>query len=199
LTVSILMKEEIIIKNISKHITLDEEERKYFMSVLHYKKLERGKNLLNFGEIAKSQFFVIDGCLRNYSIDEEGKEHVIAFAPKDWWISDLYSYLTETPAEYTIDALIPTEVFEITKRDMEEVYVRIPKFERFFRILFQNAIVNQMRRIRQVLSVPAEERYKVFIKQYPGIYEQIPLKYIASYLGISPEFLSKIRNKIAHS
>jgi CRP-like cAMP-binding protein len=121
------------------------------------------------------------------------------FAPTDWWISDLYSYITEAPAENIIDALIPTEVFEISKIDMEGVYIRIPKFERFFRILFQNAIVNQMKRIGQVISVPAEERYKGFIKQYPGIYEQIPLKYIASYLGMSPEFLSKIRNKIAHT
>jgi CRP-like cAMP-binding protein len=193
------MKEEAIIKNISKHITLDEEEKKYFESLLHYRKLEKGDILLNFGDIAKNQYFVIDGCLRNYSIDENGKEHIIAFACKDWWISDLYSYITETPSEYIIDALIPTEVFEIRKRDMEEVYTRIPKFERFFRILFQNSMVNQMRRIRQVISVPAEERYKVFIKQYPGIYEQIPLKHIASYLGISPEFLSKIRNKIAHT
>ncbi len=193
------MKEEAIIKNISKYITLDEDETKYFISILHYKKLEKGKVILKYGEIAKSQYFVIDGCLRNYSIDEDGKEHIIAFAPKDWWISDLYSYITEVPSEYIIDALIPTEVIEICKTDMEEVYARIPKFERFFRILFQNSIVNQMRRIRQVLSIPAEERYKVFIKQYPGIYEQIPLKYIASYLGISPEFLSKIRNKIAHA
>jgi CRP-like cAMP-binding protein len=193
------MKEEAIIKNISRHIKLDDEEKKYFESILHYKKLERGKVLLNYGEICKSEYFVIDGCLRNYSIDKEGKEHIIAFAPADWWTSDLYSYITETPAEHIIDALIPTEVFEIRKRDMEEVYQRIPKFERFFRILFQHSIVNQMSRIRQVMSVPAEERYKVFIKQYPGIYEQIPLKYIASYLGISPEFLSKIRNKIAHT
>lgn len=193
------MKEETIIKNISKHITLDEEEKKYFEGILHYKKLERGKVLLMHGDIARNQYFVIEGCLRNYSVDENGKEHIIAFAPTDWWISDLYSYITETPAEHIIDALIPTEVFEISKRDMEEVFIRIPKFERFFRILFQNAMVNQMRRIGQVISVPAEERYKAFIKQYPGIYEQIPLKHIASYLGMSPEFLSKIRNKIAHS
>lgn len=193
------MKEETIIKNISKHITLNEEEKKYFLSILHYKKLKKGEVLLKYGEIPKSQFFVIDGCLRNYSIDEEGKEHIITFACKDWWISDLYAYITETPAEHTIDALIPTEVFEIMKWDMEEVFERIPKFERFFRILFQNSIVNQMRRIKQSMSVPAEERYIDFIKQYPDIYAQIPLKYIASYLGISPEFLSKIRNKIAHS
>jgi CRP-like cAMP-binding protein len=193
------MKEEAIIKNISKHISLDEEEKKYFLSILHYKKLEKGTVLLNYGEIAKSQYFVIDGCLRNYSIDEDGKEHVIAFATKDWWLSDLYSYITETPAEQAIDALVPTEVFEIMKWDMEKVFEQIPKFERFFRILFQNAMVSQMRRIRQGMSVPAEERYMEFIKQYPGIFQQIPLKHIASYLGISPEFLSKIRNKIAHS
>ncbi len=193
------MKRRPIIKNIAKHITLDDDEKEYFLSILHYKKLERGKVLLSYGEIAKSQFFVIDGCLRNYSIDEQGKEHIIAFACKDWWLSDLYSYITETPAEHSIDALIPTEVFEIMKWDMEKVFERIPKFERFFRILFQNSMVSQMSRIRQVISVPAEERYKVFIKQYPGIYEQIPLKHIASYLGISPEFLSKIRNKIAHT
>lgn len=193
------MKEEAIIKNISRYITLDEDERKYFESILHYRKLAKGKILLHHGEIAQSQYFVISGCLRNYSVDEDGKEHIIAFAPADWWISDLYSYITETPAEQVLDALIPTEVFEICKKDMEEVYIRIPKFERFFRILFQNSIVNQMRRIKQVMSVPAEERYKVFIKQYPGILREIPLKYIASYLGMSPEFLSKIRNKIAHT
>lgn len=193
------MKEEAIIKNISKHISLDEEEKKYFLGILHYKKLEKGTVLLNYGEIAKSQYFVIDGCLRNYSIDEDGKEHIIAFATKDWWLSDLYSYITETPAEQAIDALVETEVFEIMKWDMEKVFERIPKFERFFRILFQNAMVSQMRRIRQGMSVPAEDRYMEFIKQYPGIFQQIPLKHIASYLGISPEFLSKIRNKIAHS
>lgn len=193
------MKEETIIKNISKHITLTEEEKEYFIGILHYKKIERGKILLMHGDIARNQYFVIEGCLRNYSVDENGKEHIIAFACKDWWISDLYSYITETPTEHIIDAIIPTEVFEISKKDMEDVYIRIPKFERFFRILFQNAIVNQLSRIRQVISVPAEDRYKAFIKQYPGIYEQIPLKHIASYLGISPEFLSKIRNKIAHT
>jgi CRP-like cAMP-binding protein len=192
-------KKEIIIKNISRYITLNHEEREYFESILHYRKLAKGKILLHHGEIAQSQYFVISGCLRNYSMDEDGKEHIITFAIADWWISDLYSYITETPAEQILDALIPTEVFEICKKDMEEVYVRIPKFERFFRILFQNAIVIQMRRIRQVMSIPAEERYKVFIKQYPGIFREIPLKYIASYLGISPEFLSKIRNKIAHT
>jgi CRP-like cAMP-binding protein len=193
------MKEEVILKNIAKNIKLDEKEKEYFVNLLHYKKLKKGEILLNYGEVCKYNYFVISGCLRNYSIDEYGSEHIIAFAPTDWWTSDLYSYLAEVPSEYIIDALLPTEVFEIKKEDMEEIYVHIPKFERMFRILFQNALLNHLHRIKQIMSIPAEERYQYFIKRYPNIYSEIPLKYIASYLGISPEFLSKIRNKIAHS
>ncbi len=193
------MKEETILNNICKHIKLDAKEKEYFVSLLHYKKLKKGEMLLKYGEICKNNYFVISGCLRNYTIDEYGHEHILAFAPTDWWTSDLYSYLTASPSENIIDALVPTEIFEIRKEDMEKVFVRIPKFERFFRILFQNAIVNHLHRIKQIMSIPAEERYQYFIKRYPNIFNEIPLKYIASYLGISPEFLSKIRNKIAHS
>lgn len=193
------MKEESILKNISKHITLDEKEKEYFVGLLHYRKLKKGEIILKYGEVCKNNYFVISGCLRNYTIDEYGREHIIAFAPTDWWTSDLYSYITETPSEHTIDALLPTEIFEIRKEDMENVFTHIPKFERFFRILYQNAMVNHLHRIRQIMSIPAEDRYQYFIKRYPSIYSEIPLKYIASYLGISPEFLSKIRNKIAHS
>lgn len=193
------MKEEVIFTNIARHIKLNEEEKKYFQSILIYKQLKKGKVLLKYGEICKYQYFVISGCLRNYSIDEYGKEHVMMFAPANWWTSDLYSYVTGLPTEFIIDALVDTEVFEISKEDMENVYERIPKFERFFRIQFQNAIVKDSKRINAAMSVPAEERYQAFIKQYPDIYQQIPLKHIASYLGISPEFLSKIRNKLAHA
>jgi len=194
-----MINEDAILKNIAKHINLTKEEKEFFISILQYRKFEKGEIVLNYGEICKQQYFVISGCLRNYSIDEYGKEHVMMFAQTDWWTSDMYSYVTETPAENIIDALVDTEVFEIKKEDMEKVYERVPKFERFFRILFQNAIVNNTRRISMGMSVPAEERYTAFIKQYPAIYKHIPLKHIASYLGISPEFLSKIRNKLAHS
>ena len=171
------MKEEAIIKNISKHITLDEEEKKYFISILHYKKLERGKILLMHGDVARSQYFVISGCLSVIILLMKMAKNILLLLHLPIGGFLIYTVIiTETPAEHIIDTLIPTEVFEISKSDMEEVYVRIPKFERFFRILFQNAIVSQMSRIRQVISVPAEERYKAFIKQYPGIYEQIPLK-----------------------
>ena len=193
------MKEEAILKNIARHIKLDEKEKEYFKTFLLYKQLKKGEVVLHYGEICKQQYFVISGCLRNYSIDEYGKEHVMMFASADWWTSDMYSYVTGMPAEFIIDALMDTEVFQITKEGMEKVYEEIPKFERFFRLLFQNAIVNNSKRMNSAMSIPAEERYQAFIKQYPNIYKEIPLKYIASYLGISPEFLSKIRNKIAHA
>src|ERR1700722_4455379 len=153
-----MINEEAILKNIAKHINLTKEEKEYFVGILHYRKLTKGEIVLNYGEICKQQYFVISGCLRNYSIDEYGKEHVMMFAQTDWWTSDMYSYVTETPAENIIDALIDTEVFEIKKEDMEKVYEHVPKFERFFRILFQNAIVNNTRRISSGMSVPAEER-----------------------------------------
>ncbi len=193
------MKEEAIIKNVSRHIKLDEMEKNYFVNLLHHRILKKGEILLKYGEVCRYNYFVINGCLRVYSVDEYGTEHIIAFAPADWWTSELYSYLTESPSENIIDTLTAAELFEIKKQDMEELFVRIPKFERFFRILFQNAMVNHLNRLKQVLSIPAEERYIQFIKQYPFIFNQIPLKYIASFLGVSPEFLSKIRNKIAHS
>lgn len=193
------MKEEVILKNIAKHITLDEAEKEFFLARLHYRKLKKGEEVLKYSEVCNNNYFVISGCLRNYSIDESGAEHIIAFVPAEWWTSDLYSYLSGNPSEHIIEALIPSEIFEIRKEDMEEIFVRIPKFERLFRLLFQNAMINHLERIRQVMSIPAEERYNLFIKRYPFIFNQIPLKYIASYLGISPEFLSKIRNKMVRT
>lgn len=193
------MNEEAILKNITRHINLTKEEKEYFLGLLHTKKFAKGEIVLNYGEICTQQYFVVSGCLRNYSIDEYGKEHIMMFAQPDWWTSDLYSYVSQTPSESIIDALLDTEVITIYKVDMEKVFERVPKFERFFRILFQNSIVNNNKRLNSSMSIPAEERYQAFIKKYPLLYQQVPLKYIASYLGISPEFLSKIRNKLAHS
>jgi len=192
------LKEEVILNNVEHRIKLTDAEKKLFVTYLTYKQLKKGEVLLSYGEICKHQYFVISGCLRNYSIDEYGKEHILMFAATDWWTSDLYSYITGEPGEYIIDALVDTEIFMIAKEDMEKIYEEIPKFERFHRLLFQNSIVNNTRRIRSSMSASAEERYQAFIKQFPNIYKEIPLKHIASYLGISPEFLSKIRNKIAH-
>jgi len=119
------------------------------------------------------------------------------FAVEDWWTGDLYSFLTQTPATFNIDALEDTEVLQISKPNLEKLYESVPKFERFFRFQFQNAFVAQQQRIMQSLSFTAEERYLHFINKYPQLEQRIPQKQVAAYLGITPEFLSMLRRKLA--
>lgn len=191
------MNVDLILKNISRHIRLDEAEKDFFVSLLRVKHLKRKEVLFREGEVAGFECFVNKGCLRTYSIDPKGTEHIVMFAIEDWWTSDLYSFLTKTPATFTIDALEESEVLQLSREGIEQLYERVPKFERFFRIMFQNAYLAQQQRINQNLSQPAEERYLRFIAKYPQIEQRVPQKQIASYLGITPEFLSMLRKKRA--
>lgn len=191
------MNTDLILRNVAKHISLDEEEKDFFLSILQERKFKKKELLLKPGEVCRVENFVTQGCLRIYSIDDNGAEHIGMFAIEDWWVSDMYSFLTQTPATYFIDALEDTTVLQISKEDHDRLYERVPKFERFFRILLQNAFIAQQRRINQNLSFTAEERYLHFIKTYPLIEKRIPLKQISAYLGITPEFLSMLRRKLA--
>jgi CRP-like cAMP-binding protein len=119
------------------------------------------------------------------------------FAVEEWWTGDLYSFLTQTPGNFIIDALEDTELLQISKDDLEKLYECVPKFERFFRLILQNAFVAQQQRINQNLSFTAEECYLHFIKKYPQLEQRLPQKQVAAYLGITPEFLSMIRRKLA--
>ena len=158
------------------------------------KKVKKKAYLLQEGDISRHQYFVNKGCLRTYTIDEKGLEHVIQFAIEDWWTGDMYSFLTQTPARFTIDALEDSELLCLEKNALEELYIKIPKFERFFRHLLQNAFIALQERIIANLSQPADERYCTFITKYPDMEKRLQLKQIASYLGITPESLSRIRS-----
>lgn len=184
---------DLILKNISRFITLTPEEEQYFTSLLKLKKIKKKGYLLQEGDISRHQYFVNKGCLRTYTIDEKGLEHIIQFAIEDWWTGDMFSFLTQTPARFTIDALEDSELLCLEKNALEELYVKIPKFERFFRHLLQNAFIALQERIVANLSQPADERYCTFITKYPYMEKRLPLKQIASYLGITPESLSRIR------
>jgi CRP-like cAMP-binding protein len=186
---------EPILANVARHINLVPAEVDYFVSLLTHQSISRKEFLLQAGEVLQHQTFVTKGCLRTYSISEEGKEHIIMFAPEGWWCGDLYSFLSETPATCYIDALEKTEVFQISKANQEKLYQHIPKFERFFRMLFQNAFILHQRRIASSLSDKAEERYEAFRKRYPKLEQRIAQKHIASYLGVTPEFFSTLRKK----
>ena len=191
------MSEEPIIKNISQHIQLDEREVDYFLSLLQPRAIKRKEYLLRPNEVCKYESFITKGCLRTYTIDNTGLEHIVMFAVEDWWTGDLYSFLTQTPGNFIIDALEDTELLQISKSDLEKLYEEVPKFERFFRIILQNAFVAQQQRINQNLSYTAAERYLHFIKRYPQLEQRLPQKQVAAYLGITPEFLSMIRRKLS--
>jgi CRP-like cAMP-binding protein len=186
---------DLILKNISRFIDLTEDEKTFFTSLLKIKKLRKKQYLLQEGEISRYEYFVNKGCVRTYSIDEKGQEHIVQFAIEDWWTGDMYSFLTQTPGLYTIDALEDSELFCLEKNALEELYTKIPKFEKFFRHLLQNAFIAGQRRIIETMSLPADQRYCKFIEQYPLMEKRLPLKQIASYLGITPESLSRIRSQ----
>ncbi len=187
---------EQILTNISKHITLTEGEKSVFTALLAIRKLRKNQYLLQAGDVCRVETFVNSGLLRAYNADENGTERIIMFAPEDWWISDLYSLLTETPSTLHIDALEDIEVVCIEKPNLEKLYAQLPKFERFMRIAFQNAFVSQQRRILGAISQSAEERYLSFIQKYPALQQRVPQVQIASYLGITPETLSRVRRGI---
>lgn len=186
---------DLILKNVSRFITLTPEETDYFTSLLKLKKLKKRQYLLPEGEVCRNEYFVIKGCLRTYTIDEKGLEHVVQFSIEDWWTGDMYSFLTQQPSRYTIDALEDSELLYLDKASHEELYTKVPKFERFFRHLLQYAFIAMQERINQTLSQPADERYCSFIEKYPLMERRLPLKQIASYLGITPESLSRIRSQ----
>jgi CRP-like cAMP-binding protein len=141
--------------------------------------------------------FVTSGCLREYSVDQKGEEHVIQFAVADWWISDLHSFLTGSVAGCNIDALQDSGVLLLDKAARDQMLASIPKMERFFRLLQEAHYVASNKRINDTLSASAEERYLSFIRTYPALVEQVPQSNIASYLGITPQSLSRIRKELS--
>jgi CRP-like cAMP-binding protein len=186
---------DLIMANFAMHITLDEGETDYTQSILQHKLIKKNTLVLNSGDVCRSIYFVNKGCLRIYHTDESGIDHNISFAPENWWAVDIASFSNQIPAFYSISALEETEVFYLDHATLEELYMKVPKFERFFRILTQNGYSLNQRRMTSNSSKKAEERYRQFQKLYPYLEQRIAQKHIASYLGITPVFLSMLRRR----
>lgn len=195
LSLSFNMNTALICSNINKHISISEEEKEHFVGYLREKKLKKNEFILRQGEACKHINFVNSGTLRAYYLNPKGKDSTIMFAMKDWWITDMYCFLNELPAMVSIQAVEPSNILTLSKKDLDALYVELPAFNKFFRILMQNAYCREQLRTIQTLSLPAIERYENFIKKYPQIAKNVPLKQIASHLGVTPEFLSTIRKK----
>jgi len=182
----------LILQNIAKHISLTKEQENYFLSLLKNKKVRKKLFLSQEGDISKGPFFVTKGILRSYTVDKNGFEHVLQFAPAGWWIADVYSLITQQPGSLSIDAVEDSDVLLLPKQELDKLYNEIPAFERFFRILAENALVTFQQRLIDNLSLTAKERYANFCKRYPLLIERLPQKQVASYIGVTPEFLSKM-------
>lgn len=185
---------DLILQNISGYVQLSKEEKVLFISMLQPLTIKRKQMLLQSGEICKNSSFVIQGCLRGYYLDKNGNEHVLSFAPENWWMADMYSLISQKPGILNIEALEETEVLQLSKHNQQKLYELTPKFERFFRIITENSLVAYQQRLMDNLSLTAEERYQNFIKRYPSLVNRLPLKQIATYIGVTPEFFSRMRS-----
>ena len=181
---------------ISRYIQLTEEEQQLFLSKIRLGKYLKGQYVVQNGNVCRYESFVLKGCLKTFYIDNEGQEHIVMFALENWWAADLGSFLTQTPASYDILCLENCELAQISFTDLEELYHSIPKLERFMRIIVQKAYVASQQRIVNNFSLSAKDRYVQFRKQYPEIDQRVPQYMIASYLGMTKEFLSKVRHQL---
>jgi CRP/FNR family transcriptional regulator, anaerobic regulatory protein len=191
------MHPEILLQNINKHIILSKEDEEQLIALFKSKKLKKKQFFLQEGDIQKQAVFVTEGCLRSYSIDKNGFEHILQFAPAGWWIGDMRSLITQQPGILNIDAIDDSEIILLLRTDLETLYASIPKLERFFRILAENSLATYQHRLIDNLSLSAMERYSNFCSLYPSLIEYLPQKQVAAYIGVTPEFLSKMLSQAA--
>lgn len=187
---------EPIIQAISKYIALTPEEESVFLSKTETKKFKAKTIILNAGEISKYSYFVNSGLLRSFNINDNIVEHVMSFACEGWWIGDMYSLISQKPGNLFIEVMEDSEVVALSRENQEQLYLEIPKFERFFRILIQNSLVANQERLMDNLSLTAEERFDKFCKKHPGLIQKVPQKQIASFIGVTPEFFSKMKARM---
>ena len=187
---------QLIIDNVSRFIDLTEIEKQKYISLLTKVSIKRKAFLMQAGDIAKYEYFITKGCLKVYTLDENGAPHISMFAVEDYWTGDMASFITKQPSCYFIKATQDSELLGISRTNYELLFQEIPKFERFYRILYQRSLISYIRRSNQSISLTAEERYIKFKKKYPHIVSRITQKDLAAYIGVTPEFMSKIVTKV---
>jgi CRP-like cAMP-binding protein len=181
---------------IDKYINLTIEEESILISKTVHRNYLKDQYIVQQGDVCKSACFIISGCTKTFYMDKDGQEHIIMFSIEDWWTSDLGSFISQTPADYNVQCLKNTQLIEFTYDGLEELYREIPKLERLFRKIVERAFIASQKRIIRNFSLSAKERYLIFKETYPKIEQRVPQYMIASYLGVTKEFLSKIKSQI---
>ncbi len=186
-----------ILEEFKKHLPFNDEEAALVENRVVQRKVKRRQTILQEGMICKHYSFVVKGCFRMYSIDEKGVEHNIQFAAENDWITDIGSFYSDTPSKLYIEALEPSVILQIEKLDLYFLYISIPKLVRIFKVIIEKKFVELQNRVLQNISSTAQQRYLSFVEQYSNLAHRLPSTQIASYLGITPEFLSKIRKELS--
>jgi CRP-like cAMP-binding protein len=184
-----------ILQNISNHILLEKEEADYLTDLLRFKEVPRKAVILREGQTCNYLSYIHSGTFRVYYLDEHLRELTVKFATADSWVTDMYCFLNEKPANLYIEAIDDSCIYQLSATNLEKLLHHVPKFERFFRILSQHAYTREQFRTIEYFSSSAEERYDNFLKTYPQVTQVASQKQIASYLGITPEFLSALRKE----
>jgi len=186
-----------ILQNIARYVSLSNEEEEKLTSIIRTTKIKKRQFIDQPGYICKYRNYVVKGAFRSYFIDNDGKEHTVQIAIEDWFVSDFYSYITQTPATLYVEALEDSTIFQMTYDDIEGLCKEIHGLSEYFRISTEKAFAFSRKRALSNLSMTAEEKYLELLERYPDIVSRVPQKVIASYLGMTPEFMSKIRKNLS--
>ena len=193
------MSTQALIEYFNRILPLNEKEIAFVKEIFKERRVKKRQFILQEGEICKHNTFVFEGCFRMYLVDDNGKEHNLQFAIENWWVGDIGSFFTDQPSKLNVEAIENSIILQAKKEDQLKLFTDYPKFNQIFRVLAENAMVSLQRRVLLNISSTAEERYIDFLERHPKLFNRISNVQIASYLGVTPEFLSTIRKKFAKS
>ena len=186
-----------LLNYIEQYIELTSEEINILSNYVSERKYLKGQYILQQGDVCKHSSFILQGCTKMFFVDDTGQEHIIMLGVEDWWVSDIGSFIEQKPAQFNIQCLEDTVLAQFHVDTIDEVLQKIPALERFFRKLLERGLAASQKRIIRNFSMTAKERYLYFRNTYPNIEQRIPQYLLASYLGITKEFLSKIKSQLA--
>jgi len=193
--IKLMQNSNLLIDNFNNHISLTLDEIDLINTCFKKSKIKKNEFLLKEGAVFKRATFILNGCLIMYFHDDNGKKHITQIAQSGNWVGDISSFLSGKPSAFYVESLEDCELLIIPKEHLEELYLKVPKLERYFRILIQNAYVSVQEKANSQISVPAKARYISLLESFPNIENRVPQYAIASFLGIRPEYLSRIKNK----
>lgn len=187
---------EALIQHLESFIPLEEGEKAFVQDFFRNRLVKRKEKILTAGEVCKQYTFIVKGCFRMFGVDDKGFEHNIQFAAENDWIADISSFYTQKSSQLNIESLEASELLQIPQQDLFFLFIQVPKLNRIFKVMIEHKYIELQNRVLQNFSSTAEQRYLDFLEQYPHLSNRLPNTQIASYLGITPEFLSKVRKNI---